>query len=30
MTDTQFIIAFVIGWISCWIYMKVMEEARNG
>jgi hypothetical protein len=30
MSDTQFIVAFVIGWVSCWLYLKMMAEAKNG
>ena len=29
MTDTQFILSFIMGWISCWLYMKMMNDLRK-
>jgi hypothetical protein len=26
MTDTQFIYSFVMGWVSCWLWLKMMAE----
>ena len=26
MTDTQFIYSFIMGWVSCWLFMKMMAN----
>jgi hypothetical protein len=26
MTDTQFIYSFIIGWVSCWLWLKMMAN----
>jgi hypothetical protein len=26
MTDTQFIYSFIMGWVSCWLFLKMMAN----
>jgi hypothetical protein len=26
MTDTQFIYSFIMGWVSCWLWLKMMAN----
>ena len=26
MTDTQFIYSFIMGWVSCWLWLKMMQN----